>query len=643
MSNFEKKYNNSFLGQKYSSCTVLGNINTPLNPLSRGDFKSPLEGGKGGVNQLGELKILLKIFLILIFIYFINLCLSSQIIAQTKNQESFSADKIKFEGVKRFNDRKIKELIGLNENVIFAQNQILEKQNLILEIYRDEGFFSVRVDSIDWPNKNNQSIIIYLFEGERFRVDQFFIFGNEQFSLNQIRSWIKTKSGEIFRQKQLEVDIQELLNRYSENGFLLAKVEVQKLDLDYENNLVDIVLNISENKQTPLSQIEIIGNETTKDKVIIRELGIQKGNLLNQEKFSRIPERVRRLSYISLASEPEIKFTPDSLAVVQLEVLEQNSSNFNGVLGYNPKQGNQAGYVSGQIDLQFQNLLGTGRSFLAFWDKRGPDSQSLRLNYQEPWILGWPINGDFGFYQNVQDTSFVKRSWHLGFKMYLFENISTGIRIGQESVIPDSIGRVLYGLPRSDANHLYLDVGFDSRNHIWNPTRGLMYHTSVDFVRKEIDPLLPEETIKKQDFQRVSLDLEFIQPLFLRQVLSVGFHGRQVKIGEEQIPIDELYRLGGANNLRGYRDDQFLGSQVAWATLEYRLILERDSRIGLFLDTGYIGRRDFENNWQQLFRLGYGFGLLTKTNLGIIGFDYGLGKGDSFSQGKIHVRLINSF
>jgi len=46
---------------------------------------------------------------------------------------------------------------------------------------------------------------------------------------------------------------------------------------------------------------------------------------------------------------------------------------------------------------------------------------------------------------------------------------------------------------------------------------------------------------------------------------------------------------------------------------------------------------------KNLTRIGYGFGLRLESRAGTLGFDYGLGKGDSPGQGKLHVRLSAEF
>jgi outer membrane translocation and assembly module TamA len=64
------------------------------------------------------------------------------------------------------------------------------------------------------------------------------------------------------------------------------------------------------------------------------------------------------------------------------------------------------------------------------------------------------------------------------------------------------------------------------------------------------------------------------------------------------------------------------------------------SRFFLFVDGGQI---ESKNQTIDLFRVGYGFGLRIETRLGIMGVDYGLGRGDSWMRGKVHVGLINYF
>jgi len=370
------------------------------------------------------------IYLVSIFLFFH----SFSVFAQIEDKDQVKSSWFMFYGTKHFKDKEIKQNLELQKNVSYSQNQFEDKLDQLLQLYKNDGFLAARIDSTIWPQKPDEKspVKIYLTEGDLFQVNQLFVFGNQLYSLNQIRNLMKIKPGKEFKPQQLEMDIKQILDRYANEGHLLTRIEVQKLDINYHNKLVDVVILITENKPVKLKNVEILGNKSTKASVILREIGIKTGEIVAQEKLRKIPDRLRRLSFINLVEIPKVSFTPDSFAVITFSIQEQNSSQLNGVIGYNPKQGNQKGYVSGLIDLNFQNLLGTGRSFLAYWDKRGPTSQSLRLGYEEPWLFGWPIHGNFGFYQNVQDTSFVVGTL-IKWWGYLITNSGFSLFLGHKS------------------------------------------------------------------------------------------------------------------------------------------------------------------------------------------------------------------
>jgi len=131
-------------------------------------------------------------------------------------------------------------------------------------------------------------------------------------------------------------------------------------------------------------------------------------------------------------------------------------------------------------------------------------------------------------------------------------------------------------------------------------------------------------------------------------------HFKGLNTNEKVVPLSDQYKLGGINSLRGYREEEFYGTTVSWVNLEYRFLMEGNSRFFLFTDYGYYERRilsgdsgDFKeiSDGKPIrgVRLGYGLGLRIDTKAGLLGLDYGLGKGDSFSQGKIHFGVINRF
>jgi outer membrane protein insertion porin family len=156
------------------------------------------------------------------------------------------------------------------------------------------------------------------------------------------------------------------------------------------------------------------------------------------------------------------------------------------------------------------------------------------------------------------------------------------------------------------------------------------------------------DTVKALQFSRdkIFIDFHWLLPALKSQVFSLALHGREVQSNQPIIPLPDQFRLGGATTLRGYREEQFRGTRVAWSNLEYRYVFSRRSRAFLFFDAGYFYRLEGPlPNLQKIedTKLGWGLGARVDTPLGIVGVDYGLGEGDALTNGKVHVSLVNSF
>jgi outer membrane protein insertion porin family len=145
--------------------------------------------------------------------------------------------------------------------------------------------------------------------------------------------------------------------------------------------------------------------------------------------------------------------------------------------------------------------------------------------------------------------------------------------------------------------------------------------------------------------QRFTFDLDFYLPTFARQVLAFGVHGREVQSARPE--EGEMFRFGGSRSLRGFRENQFLGSRLGWTNTEYRFLLARRSFFYGFVDAGYYFRSADELRGlsrADAFKYGYGIGVQLETGLGVLGVSFALGSDEpSFGNAKIHFGLINEF
>lgn len=108
--------------------------------------------------------------------------------------------------------------------------------------------------------------------------------------------------------------------------------------------------------------------------------------------------------------------------------------------------------------------------------------------------------------------------------------------------------------------------------------------------------------------------------------------------------ITDLFRFGGAESLRGFREDQFRGSSVIWGELEGRYMLEKNSYLFLFGAYGLYERPRLINEESDALAVkesltSLGFGLAFQSPLGIIKFSYAVSPNENLSNGNVHVGI----
>lgn len=111
------------------------------------------------------------------------------------------------------------------------------------------------------------------------------------------------------------------------------------------------------------------------------------------------------------------------------------------------------------------------------------------------------------------------------------------------------------------------------------------------------------------DFWRYGADLQhFIRLGEGPRVFSLRAHGEAVTGARDEVPFNELPRLGGTTFLRGYQVDRFRDRVAAVVAAEYMWDLSRFLAASLFVDVGRVYPSISDLSLDHL-RLGYGLAL----------------------------------
>ncbi|HEX9973349.1 MAG TPA: BamA/TamA family outer membrane protein, partial [bacterium] len=558
------------------------------------------------------------VFISLIIIFYRFPCFAQQ------DTSRIVISTVNVQGNRQFSAREIQKIIPPGK---YSTQQLKSLVIQLLEKYRQKGFYFAEIEPKDTTNQ----LLLKINEGPELFVSKLNIIAKDSSRENEIRLLLDSrKRGTV--EEAIKFNAEQILDYLDENGYPYGEISIDSLIIaanrDDSKALLKCHLGLRVGTPVTIDSIIVQGNTVTKSHVITREMRLQRGEIYNQQRINRSQNRLQRTGLLNQVDEPQIFLDPQGHGVLLVNVKEGNPNQLNAVLGYNPATNNrEKGYITGLIDVAFRNLLGTGRVVEAFWQKKDQRSQELRLHYIEPWVRGYPINVGTAFQQTIQDTTFIRRNLSLEINSPLSDVLTIQTNFGKEDVLPDSFGQILYQLPRSNSWLARLGFQYDTRDNLWNPARGVLYQTQYEYARKRVSaaPYVSDEAIEIGNFRRDRwlADIELYIPVFRWQTILVGLHGRQVKSNESAISISDLFRFGGTNSVRGYREEEFSGEKIAWLNLEYRYLLAPRSRVFLFMDGGYFYQKNQDKNVIEDYKIGYGFGLRIETRLGIMGIDYG--------------------
>ncbi len=574
------------------------------------------------------------------------------------SEKTYIISRIKFDGNKHFKRNKLLTLFGWTRDKEYTVSEINKGFNGILEGYKKDGFVFINVEPeiIETTDSPNSVILdIHLNEGKKLRIGYLSISGSELISESKIIRYLGLKHGEYFTQKLLEKGIERVQLLYSEHGYPFIEIETDSINISKENGSIDLSLRIREGSKVRLGELKISGLKKTKPNVVLREIPFKENDIYNQRKIDQTYHNLRNIGFfhsiqpnILEAGKKENKF------IIHPKVVEARTGRLILVLGYAPplEGSDDLPQLTGIVEVQDTNLLGTGRVANFFW-KSGL-LKSLSVGYKEPWIFGRPFTLGLSYSQleqfnrnneleseekaaNISANKSLGRFYEsdivLGYKLINF----SGYPIQSSNYPQDNTINTLESTlfenftPVTENGSKYsltLRITRDSRDYFLNPTRGRR------------DSLAFEISHSDFKLRKAWLDLQQYFKTWENQIVALELH--LAAAWGINFPPTELFYLGGASTLRGYDEDWFSGTKRIYSNLEYRFLIGSNSQIFAFLDSGSVTSIERPSDFDRL-RVGYGFGVRLESKGGIIQMDYGLAAGESALKGKIHVKLGAAF
>ena len=491
----------------------------------------------------------------------------------------------------------------------------------------EEGFPTARLDSLV-HSYTDKGFTIDIFLDESYPV----ILRNTQISGNIDPPMTPLSTGNALSHALLQAKSTEILNQLTEQGFPFAKVTVKPGYFTVEDSTIaaDLDLQIDPGPYVRLSQVNFSGLKLTTPKLLRLESRLKRGMVFQRSQVIRASRRIEKLSFITRVGKPE--FIPVSSGIVNVEfpVSERSVNRISGLLSID--QGSKT--PAGELELEFGNILGTGRIFRFAWLGLNQSRRGLKISYREPWLFNLPVHIDLALENWNQDSSVTVSDYSGAAHWEPVDRLNlTG------TLRSESIKQNIHRESESSSQALWLGAGlsYDYLDDTWNPTDGyqLEFH-SEHASRHWEDPAASDRSLRRESTSGQAAQM------FWRQWIGYGRIGIQ-DVSGSGVVREDLVRIGGTGSIRGYIEEEFLARGAAWGTLEWRWRPDSDGYVGFMTDVGSIYREDFRVRNRKKELLSYGITIAILTRAGNLGVDIALPADEPLQRARLHVRLNGWF
>ena len=245
---------------------------------------------------------------------------------------------------------------------------------------------------------NRYYITLKIEENDQYKIGEVKVTGNKELNEAIIRLILGLVPGQVYNETALRKGFENLKKLYGSRGYVNF-VATPLQDPDEEKKLVNLTINVDEDRQFTVNRIAFSGNTTTRDKVIRREILVDEGQVFNSSFWDMSLLRLNQLGYFEEIKNEDAEVKPsttDPTVDINLKVKEKSRNS----IGFSGGVSGIGGSFMG-LNYQTNNFLGLGET-LGVVLQGGTRQSQYQLNFTEPYLADRPIS--FGF--SVYKTSF---------------------------------------------------------------------------------------------------------------------------------------------------------------------------------------------------------------------------------------------
>lgn len=481
-------------------------------------------------------------------------------------------------GNAEFDDRRLRKEMATEESTwykFFSSNDNYDPGRLEFDreqlrtFYTNRGFADFRVVSAVaelTPDQEDFYITFTVDEGEEYTWGDIKVETElDDLSSDFLERLISIKPGTIYNASVVE-DVIDTLNFVAgTSGY--AFVDIQpNIKRNRDEKTVDLVFNVVEGPRVYIERIDVVGNTTTLDYVIRRELELVEGDAFNRILLDRSRNRVRALRFFEEVEITERQGSAPDRAVVEVAVKEQPTGELSFSAGFS-----SADAFLVDLSITQRNLRGRGQ-LLRFVIRASSNRREVDLRFTEPRFLGRNLAAGVEIFDVVIDfldeagfrQSRTGGQVTLAFPLTENTTLSTRYSLRQEDIelpgtdcttIDTSLQSSLTSLCEQVGGRLSsifgYTFGWDRRNDPISPTGGFDLRFSQDLAGIGGD-------VK---YLRTDFEANAYKGLFKDVIASATLSGGYIRgWGSDPVSVNDRYFKGNFD-FRGF-DNAGIGPRV---------------------------------------------------------------------------------
>jgi outer membrane protein insertion porin family len=448
---------------------------------------------------------------------------------------------------------------ALSDAGVLKREEMNADVERIKEVLLNKGYLNVRVGlpTVELSDEKKWFVVTYpVMEGEPFTIGEIGFRGNTVFEDPELRQGLKMKEGEIFQRQKLRDEVTRLNDLYGSRGYSFADVSPNVIPNTAERT-ASVILTIKEGEMMRIRQINIHGNEKTKDNVIRREIRVDEQDVIDTPALKRSFQRLNNLNFFET-----VEILPAQVGVdkvdLNVRVKEKPTGQFSVGGGFSTLD-----QVVAIADITEGNLGGNG------WMGRvrgqlGARRQIGLVTFRNPYVNDSLTSLQLDVYRTATNyiTYFeTKTGASVTLGRYLSEYTSGSVSLFAEELnfknpaagICDPLDPnksrfplVCSQLGNQSTTGFRTTLARDTRDYFMDPRNGWRAAVGFDLGTPYLGGT--------NNFYKYHLDVIKYTPLPFDMRFAIrARYGAAVGIEGEPIPLTERYFVGGINTIRGFK------------------------------------------------------------------------------------------